>query len=33
MPNNRHLEQGKVLTYASVLLDSAYEAGGQDAVL
>ena len=33
MPNNRHLEQGKVLTYASVLLDSAYKAGGQDAVL
>ena len=33
MPNNRHLEQGKVLTYASVLLDSVYEAGGQDAVL
>ncbi|MDD6785812.1 MAG: ATP synthase F1 subunit delta [Eggerthellales bacterium] len=33
MPNNRHLEQGKVLTYASVLLDSALEAGGQDAVL
>ena len=33
MPNNRHLEQGKVLTYASVLLDSVYEAGGRDAVL
>ena len=33
MPNNRHLEQGKVLTYASFLLDSAYKAGGQDAVL
>ncbi len=33
MPNNRHLEQGKVLTYASVLLDSVYESGGQDAVL
>ena len=33
MPNNRHLEQGKVLTYASVMLDSVYESGGQDAVL
>jgi F-type H+-transporting ATPase subunit delta len=33
MPNNRHLEQGKVLTYASVLLDGVYESGGQDAVL
>ena len=33
MPNNRHLEQAKVATYAQVLLDSVYEAGGQDAVL
>ena len=33
MPNNRHLEQGKVAAYATVLLDSVYEAGGQDAVL
>ncbi len=33
MPTNRHLEKEKVATYASVLLDSAYVAGGQDAVL
>ena len=33
MPTNRLLEKEKVATYASVLLDSAYEAGGQDAVL
>ena len=33
MPTNRLLEKEKVSTYASVLLDSAFEAGGQDAVL
>ena len=33
MPTNRLLDKEKVATYASVLLDSAYEAGGQDAVL
>lgn len=33
MPTNRQILKEKVATYASVLLDSAYEAGGQDAVL
>ena len=33
MPPNRLLEKEKVSTYASVLLDSAFEAGGQDSVL
>lgn len=33
MPTNRHVVKEKVVTYASVLLDGAYEAGGQDAVL
>ena len=33
MPTNRLLEKEKVATYVSVLLDSAYAAGGQDAVL
>lgn len=33
MPINRRLEKEKVATYASVLLEGAYEAGGQDAVL
>lgn len=33
MPNNRHVQKEKVAAYASVLLDSAYQAGGQDAVL
>ena len=33
MPNNRHIQKEKVAAYASVLLDSAYQAGGQDAVL
>lgn len=33
MPINRLLEKEKVATYASVLLDSAHNAGGQDAVL
>ena len=33
MPTNRQVLREKVATYASVLLDGAYEAGGQDAVL
>ncbi len=33
MPTNRLLEKEKVATYASVLLEAAQEAGGQDAVL
>ncbi len=33
MPTNRHVVKEKVATYASVLLDGAYEAGGQDGVL
>ncbi|WP_428422361.1 ATP synthase F1 subunit delta [Paraeggerthella hominis] len=33
MPTNRHVQREKVATYASVLLEGAYVAGGQDAVL
>ncbi len=33
MPTNRHVLKEKIATYASVLLDGAYEAGGQDAAL
>lgn len=33
MPTNRQILKEKVATYASVLLDGACEAGGQDAVL
>lgn len=33
MPTNRQILKEKVATYASVLLDGAYEAGDQDAVL
>lgn len=33
MPTNRLVNKEKVATYASVLLDAAEEAGGQDAVL
>lgn len=33
MPTNRQVVREKVATYASVLLDGAYEAGGQSAVL
>ena len=33
MPTNRQILKEKVATYTSVLLDGAYEAGGQDAVL
>ncbi len=33
MPTNRHVQKEKVATYASVLLDAAHEAGGQDKVL
>ena len=33
MPTNRQILKEKVATYASVLLDGANEAGGQDAVL
>ena len=33
MPTNRHVQKEKVATYASVLLDAALAAGGQDAVL
>jgi len=33
MPTNRQILKEKVATYASVLLDGADEAGGQDAVL
>ena len=33
MPTNRHVQKDKVATYASVLLDGALAAGGQDAVL
>ena len=33
MPTNRHVQREKVATYASVLLDGAYEAGGRDAAL
>lgn len=33
MPTNRQILKEKVATYASVLLDGAYVAGGQDAVL
>ena len=33
MPTNRQILKEKVATYASVLLDGAYEAGGRDAVL
>ena len=33
MPTNRQILKEKVATYASVLLDGAYEAGGQYAVL
>ena len=33
MPTNRHVLKEKVAAYASILLDGAYEAGGQDAVL
>lgn len=33
MPTNRHVQKGKVAAYAQVLMDSAYEAGGTDAVL
>lgn len=33
MPTNRHVLKEKVATYASALLDGAYEAGGQDTVL
>lgn len=33
MPINRHLVKENVATYASVLLDAAYEVGGQDVVL
>lgn len=33
MPTNRHVQKEKVATYAAVLLDGAYEAGGKDAVL
>ena len=33
MPTNRHVQKEKVATYASVLLDGALAAGGQDAVL
>ena len=33
MPTSRHVLREKVAAYASALLDGAYEAGGQDAVL
>ncbi len=33
MPNNRRIQKEKVAAYATVLVDSAYEAGGQDKVL
>lgn len=33
MPTTRQILKEKVATYSSVLLDGAYEAGGQDAVL
>lgn len=33
MPTNRHVVKEKVATYAAVLLDGAYEAGGQGVVL
>ncbi len=33
MPINRHVQKEKVATYASVLLNAAHEAGGQDKVL
>lgn len=33
MPTNRHVQQEKVATYASVLLDAAYQTGGETAVL
>lgn len=33
MPTNRHVLKEKVVTYASVLLDGAFQAGGQDGVL
>ena len=33
MPNKRQIQRDKVATYASVLFDSAYEAGGKDLVL
>ena len=33
MPTNRHVQKEEVATYASVLLDGALAAGGQDAVL
>ena len=33
MPINRHVVREEVATYASVLLDGAYEAGGQSTVL
>lgn len=33
MPTNRHVLREEVVTYASVLLDGAYEAGGQSGVL
>lgn len=33
MPTNRRITREKIETYATVLLDAAYEAGGQDAAL
>lgn len=33
MPTNRHVQKEKVATYASVLLDAAIQAGGQDKAL
>lgn len=33
MPTNRHVQKEKVATYASVLFDGAYEAGGESAAL
>ena len=33
MPTSRHVLREKVAAYASALLDGAYEAGGQNAVL
>lgn len=33
MPNSRQIQRDKVATYASVLFDSAYQAGGTDFVL
>ena len=33
MPNKRHLEQGKVRTYAQVLLDNVFATGGESAAV